>query len=400
MNSIDSYVFRAILGAFAMVLITLTSAIWMTQALRDLDLITSQGQSILTFIGITSLVIPSLILVLAPVSLVIAIVYVLNKLTTDSEIIVMNSAGMAPWRLVRPYISASLVVSILVAITAAYLSPKCLRELRRMATEIRVDVVANIVQAGRFTTIERNLVFYLRERQPDGILLGIFINDRRNPQEEISVLAEQGEIIESPTGSYILLGNGSLQRHEASQRDPAIVHFDRYAFDLSQFTGRTGTSNLSPREMYVWELFDPPIQNRDSGRASPGQFRAELHDRIVSPLYPLVFTLIVFALLGAPRTTRQHNAVALSTAVVAVTSLRLVGFASAVLGSRSPPALALQYIVLAVAAWLSVRAISRGTMIEPPAALIDPVIRFGERVLQRITERFPIFRDEDRDARA
>src|SRR5688572_15372098 len=83
MNSIDSYVFRAILGAFAMVLITLTSAIWMTQALRDLDLITSQGQSILTFIGITSLVIPSLILVLAPVSLVIAIVYVLNKLTTD-----------------------------------------------------------------------------------------------------------------------------------------------------------------------------------------------------------------------------------------------------------------------------------------------------------------------------
>lgn len=400
MNSIDRYVFRATLGAFAMVLVTLTSAIWMTQALRDLDLITSQGQSILTFVGITSLVIPSLILVLAPVSLVIAIVYVLNKLTTDSEIIVMNAAGMAPWRLVRPYLAASVVVSILVGLTAAYLSPKCLRELRRMATEIRVDVVANIVQAGRFTTIERNLVFYLRERQPDGILLGIFINDRRNPQEEITVLAEQGEIVESDTGSYILLGNGSLQRHEAGQRDPAIVHFDRYAFDLSQFAGRTGTTNLSPREMFVWELFDPPVANRDSGHASPGQFRAELHDRIVAPLYPIVFTLIVFALLGAPRTTRQQNAVALGSAVGAVTSLRLVGFASAVLGARSPPALALQYLALAIAAWLSVRAISRGTMVEPPAALIDPVIRFGERLAQRITERFPIFRDGDRDVRA
>jgi lipopolysaccharide export system permease protein len=399
MNSIDSYVFRAILGAFAMVLITLTSAIWMTQALRDLDLITSQGQSILTFIGITSLVIPSLILVLAPVSLVIAIVYVLNKLTTDSEIIVMNSAGMAPWRLVRPYLSAALVVSILVALTSAYLSPKCLRELRRMATEIRVDVVANIVQAGRFTTIERNLVFYLRERQPDGILLGIFINDRRNPQEEISVLAEQGEIIESDKGAYILLGNGSLQRHEAGERDPAIVHFDRYAFDLSQFTGRGGSPNLSPRELFVWELFNPPVINRDSGHASPGQFRAELHDRIVAPLYPLVFTLIVFALLGAPRTTRQRNAVALGTAIMAVTSLRLVGFASAVLGSRSPPALALQYAVLGGAALLSIRAISSGSMIEPPAVLIDPVIRFGERFIRRITDRFPIFRNDDRDAR-
>jgi len=256
MNSIERYVFRATLGAFAMVLVTLTAAIWMTQALRELDLITSQGQSILTFVGITSLWIPSLTLVLAPVSLVIAIVYVLNKLTLDSEIIVMNSAGMAPRRLVRPYLAAGLVVSLMMAITAAWLSPKGLREARRMTTEVRVDVVANIVQAGRFTTIERNLVFYLRERQPDGILLGIFINDRRNPQEEISVLAEQGEIVQSDSGSYILLGNGSLQRHEAGQRDPAIVHFDRYAFDLSQFAGRTGSPNLGPRELFIWELIN------------------------------------------------------------------------------------------------------------------------------------------------
>ena len=125
----------------------------------------------------------------------------------------MNSAGMAPRRLVRPYLAAALVVSVIVALTSAYLSPKCLRELRRMATDIRVDVVANIVQAGRFTTIERNLVFYLRERQPDGILLGIFINDRRNPQEEISVLAEQGEIIESAAGFL----------HSARQRQPAAA---------------------------------------------------------------------------------------------------------------------------------------------------------------------------------
>src|SRR4029079_6019033 len=183
MNSIERYVFRATLGAFAMVLVTLTAAIWMTQALRELDLITSQGQSILTFVGITSLWIPSLTLVLAPVSLVIAIVYVLNKLTLDSEIIVMNSAGMAPRRLVRPYLAAGLVVSLMMAITAAWLAPKGLREARRMTTEVRVDVVANIVQAGRFTTIERNLVFYLRERQPDGILLGIFINHPPTPQE-------------------------------------------------------------------------------------------------------------------------------------------------------------------------------------------------------------------------
>lgn len=400
MNAIERYVFRATLGAFAMVLVTLTSAIWMTQALRDLDLITSQGQSILTFIGITSLVIPSLTLVLAPVSLVIAIVYVLNKLTLDSEIIVMNAAGMAPWRLVRPYFAAGLVVSIIVALTSAWLSPKCLRELRRMATEIRVDVVANIVQAGRFTTIERNLVFYLRERQPDGILLGIFINDRRNPQEEISVLAEQGEIVESEKGSYILLGNGSLQRHEAGQRDPAIVHFDRYAFDLSQFTGRTGSPNLAPRELYLWELFNPPDQYREAGHSTPGQFRAELHDRIMAPLYPLAFSVIVFAMLGAPRTTRQRNGAALGLAIGAVALVRIAGFTSTVAGVRNPPLLALQYVTMLVAFGFGIRAILSGTIIEPPAAIMEPITRVTDRIVQRIVDRFPVFRSEDRDARA
>jgi lipopolysaccharide export system permease protein len=400
MNSIDRYVFRATLGAFAMVLVTLTSAIWMTQALRDLDLITSQGQSILTFIGITSLVIPSLVLVLAPVSLVIAVIYVLHKLTTDSAIIVMNSAGMAPQRLVRPYLAAALVVSIIVALTSAWLSPKCLRELRRMATQIRVDVVANIVQAGRFTSIERNLMFYLRERQPDGILLGIFINDRRNPAEEITVLAEQGEVIESAQGSYILLGNGSLQRHEVGQRDPAIVHFDRYAFDLSQFTGRTGSPNLAPRELYLWELFDPPAQFMEAGHSTPGQFRAELHDRIVSPFYPLAFTVIVFAMLGAPRTTRQRNGAALGSAIGAVAIVRIAGFTSTVLGVRMPWALAIQYVVTLVALWFGTRAILRGTIIEPPAAIMEPVLRFCDRMTQRLLERFPVFRSDDRDARA
>src|SRR3954467_7529864 len=125
MGSIGRYIFRTTFGAFLLVLVGLTGAIWLTQALRDVDLMTNQGQTILVFIGITSLVIPQLVLVIAPVALVIAVAYVLHKLATDSEIIVMNSAGMAPWRLFRPFFEAALVVALLVGFVSAYLSPKC-----------------------------------------------------------------------------------------------------------------------------------------------------------------------------------------------------------------------------------------------------------------------------------
>jgi len=38
------------------VLVSLTGVIWITQALRGIDLMTSQGQTIITFLGVTSLV--------------------------------------------------------------------------------------------------------------------------------------------------------------------------------------------------------------------------------------------------------------------------------------------------------------------------------------------------------
>src|SRR5690242_9720268 len=98
MGSIDGYIVRTTFGAFVMVLASLTGVIWITQALRGIDLMTSQGQTILVFIGFTGLAIPSLILIIAPIALVIAVAYVLNKLATDSEIIVMNAAGFRPGR--------------------------------------------------------------------------------------------------------------------------------------------------------------------------------------------------------------------------------------------------------------------------------------------------------------
>src|ERR1700750_165944 len=154
MGSISRYIFRPTFGAFAVVLLSLTAVIWVTQALRDFDLMTSQGQTILVFIGITGLIIPLLILVIAPIALVIAVAHTLNKLSTDSEIIVMNAAGMSPWRLFRAFFAVALSVAVLVTFISAYLSPKGLRELRQLLTEVRADLVTNIVQPGRFTTVE------------------------------------------------------------------------------------------------------------------------------------------------------------------------------------------------------------------------------------------------------
>src|ERR1700709_1867151 len=123
MGSIDKYIFRTTLASFALVLVSLTGVIWITQALRGIDLMTSQGQTILSILGITSLVIPALVLIIAPIALMIAISHTLNKLATDSEIIVMNAAGFSPFRLFRPFFFATCVVAGMGAFIGSYLAP-------------------------------------------------------------------------------------------------------------------------------------------------------------------------------------------------------------------------------------------------------------------------------------
>src|ERR1044071_9616177 len=222
MRGFDRYIFRTTFGAFLLILISLTAVIWLTHALREVDLMTNQRQTVLVFVGITGLLIPMLVLVIAPIALVIAVGHTLNRLNTDSEIVVMNASGMSPWRIFRPFLTTTIVVSILVLGISAYLAPKGLRELRIWATKVKADFVINIVQPGRFITIERGLTFHIRERRNDGQLLGIFIDDRRDEKERVTSLAEYGEIVESGAGTFLLLMNGAVHPLPAGRVDPTI----------------------------------------------------------------------------------------------------------------------------------------------------------------------------------
>jgi lipopolysaccharide export system permease protein len=391
MGSIGRYIFRTTFGALLVVLFSLTSIIWITQALRDIDLMTGRGQTILVFLGITGLIVPMLILVIAPIALMIAIVHVLGKLSNDSELIVMNAAGMSPWVTFRPFLIMSVMVAMVVALIGAWLGPLGLKTLHAWANEVRADLVTNIVQPGRFNAFERGLTFHIRERQANGVLLGILVDDRRNPKERSTFLAEQGTILKDERGTFLVLERGSVQRLDASEpepgkpakeKDPAIVKYDRYALDLSRAPDSGGgASRASSRDRFIWELIWPTTD--DLKRLQRPQMQAEIHDRLMAPLYPIVFVTLTYAYLGAPRTTRQSRAVSLAGAISVVALLRLLGFVVIVLSVNYPLAPYVQYAALAAAMAFGLYAIDRGLIIEPPAFLTEALNAIGRRFTRR-----------------
>ncbi|WP_027172300.1 LPS export ABC transporter permease LptF [Methylobacterium sp. 10] len=383
MTQIERYIFRIAAGAFLACLIGLTGTIWVTQALRELDLITAKGQTLIVFFLITGLSVPTLITVIAPVALFIAVVYALNRLNGDSELIVMSAAGMQPRRILRPFLTLGLIVSAGVAFLTIQVMPTSFQELRDVLTRVRGDFIANVVKEGQFTELDSGITFHFRERGPGGTLQGIFIQDKREAGKTVVYLAEQGQAVDYEGQSYLALEKGSIHRQQKDSRDSSIITFERYTVDLAAFTPPDGEIVYKPRERSTAQLLFPDT-SETYYQSQKGRFRAEVHDRLSAWLYPLALTLIAFAALGDPRTTRQGRGLAMAGAVVAVIVLRIAGFAASSAAVRSQGAVIAIYAAPALALAISCLVVFNGAAVRNWNARVSKTLsNLGRTVMRR-----------------
>ncbi len=342
MSRLERYVLRTATTAFVTGLVVLTGVIWITQALRQIDLLTSKGQTIVIFLMMTGLALPSLIAVIAPVALFAGVLYTLNRLNGDSELVVMAAAGVSPARLLRPILALS--VAVFVTVTAIYvqLLPWSFGAIENLTTYVRADFISNFARPGAFNDLTFGFVFHYRERTPDGALHGVFMQDRRDLAHVSTYIAEAGKTIEKDGSNYLRLSKGVLLRPQAAG-DSAMVTFDDYTIDLSQFSQAIAAIKR-PRERSTAELLSPSAQDR-ADAALAGHIRSELLDRLASPLYALVAGLFAFAALGEARTTRQGRGLAIGGAILAFVVVRGLGISATTLTIGAPAAAVFVWII-------------------------------------------------------
>jgi len=99
------YMFRQVTNAFLVILLTLTIVVWLATALKELNLITSQGQGIVLFFQMTMLSLPSLMALIAPNAMLMAALYTLDRMNGDSELIVITASGAPVWRIGAPLLA-------------------------------------------------------------------------------------------------------------------------------------------------------------------------------------------------------------------------------------------------------------------------------------------------------
>ena len=358
MKTLERYIIRRALFVFVMTLTAMTGVVWATQALRQLDLVTSKGQTIVQFISITMLAMPFLVVIVAPFALMIALILVLNALSSDSELIVINATGGSRWLVLQPVLLFALGVTAATALFSLYVAPLGLSQLRDEIARVRVDLVANIVRPGRFITVEDGLTFHIRNRSGDGKLDGLLLHDTRDTETIFTYQANQGNIVEAAGRTLLIMQNGTIQRRPKRQGDISIVRFQSYAFDLSSLIPEASEPVYKASERSTYALmFERGID--DYARGNRERLVGELHNRLSQPLYPLAFSLIVFAFLGQARTTRQSRGMAILGALSACILLRTAGFGVTSLTAGDDAMMATYYLVpfggMALAIWAILR---------------------------------------------
>jgi lipopolysaccharide export system permease protein len=357
MTLFGRYLFRQTANAFLVILLTLTLVVWLATALKELNLITSQGQGIVLFMQMTMLTLPSLMALIAPNAVLMASLYTLDRMNSDSELIVMTASGAPIWRIGAPIIALASIVATAVLITNLVITPASMRTLRSFITHVRADLISQVLQPGRFSSPENGLTFHIRDRSPNGDLLGLLVHDERDPKQVMSYLAERGRIIDNDEGSYLVMFGGYVHRYDSNGKDRnvQILAFDQNMIDLSEFSPKdNGDQKLRPREKSTGELISPDMNDRVIVRNYP-QLRAELHNRLVTPLYPIAFAFIAIAFLGHARTARESRWGQILTAFGVAVALRVAGIIAGNLVALNAWAIGLVYAIplgaIIVAAW-------------------------------------------------
>ena len=297
MARFDRYMLSQLMVLFGFFALVLVSIYWINRAVKLFDRLIGDGQTAMVFAEFTALTLPSVIRVVLPIAGFAATLYVTNRLSTESELTVMQATGFSPWRLARPVLYFGLIVGIMVAMLANVLVPASLKQLQLRETEISQNVTARLLTEGTFLHPTDGVTFYIREIAPDGRMNDVFLSDRRNPNESVTHTAASAYLIRTETGPALVMIDGLTQRLSRPALQLNTTHFADLSYSISGLISTEDRTSAQLRHFNTFEMLTTPVHIQVRTGVNTGVFAEELHTRFTQPLFALAAVLLGFASL-------------------------------------------------------------------------------------------------------
>lgn len=336
MSRFDRYLLAQLLALFGLFSLILVAVFWVNRAVSLFDQLIGDGQTGLVFAEFSLLMLPNAIRLVLPVSAFAACVYAVNRMTDDSELVVMRALGLSPFRLARPVLLFGLTVCAMQFALANLLVPASQARLAQRSAEISNDVAARFLSEGRFLHPAGGVTVFIRAISPTGELNGLFLNDARNPKESASYTARKALVVRSDDAPRLVMIDGMAQTlSRDGSRRLAVTRFADFSLDLAAIIGARATRSEGLREMGTPALLRADAAAMEASGASRAALLEEGHSRLSGPLLGLVAPLVGFAalMLGGYSRTGLWRQIAL--AVLVLIGLQMLATAASGLALRN-----------------------------------------------------------------
>tara|TARA_Y200000002_G_scaffold154294_1_gene127588 strand:+ start:664 stop:1779 length:1116 start_codon:yes stop_codon:yes gene_type:complete len=299
MSRFTTYAIKEISSSFLFLSILLTGMIWLGQGLRHIDLLTTNNVSIETYVSYVILLLPKIILLTFPICIFLAVLFNLNRLRNDSELIILGASGKSEKNiLIKPIILFSSLMFLVVLFFSLFLTPSSLKELRFKIVEIRSSGIhISLLKEKKFVSPTNNFTIFLQEKK-DNEIFGLLIHDQSNVKKPQTYIAEKGRFISSDNINFLRLFNGSIQIYDSSVNRVSDIAFDTYNLDLAPYSKKEGM-HIYPDELSTSDIKNnlESISPKNFSAYEKEQF-AVLHSRFINPIYVFFYALLPLLMIN------------------------------------------------------------------------------------------------------
>ncbi|KJG37440.1 lipopolysaccharide ABC transporter permease [Photobacterium angustum] len=239
---------------------------------------------ILTFMGLS---IPSMALLMLPLSLYIGILLTFGRLYAESEITVMNATGMGKKLLLQSALALAVITGAIAAVNSFWVAPWSQEHIEQLKEETEAGPTLNMLVKGRFQQAPNgNGVIFIDNITDKGAKLHkVFVAQLKatDTLQPSVMVADNGTVKELSDGRQMLeLNDGARYEGVPTQLNYSITHFNDYQALIGQREVKAGNRD--------WEAQPTMALIKDQSLAA----KAELQWRFSLVLcIPLLVMIVV-----------------------------------------------------------------------------------------------------------
>ena len=297
MTRFDRYMlsqFMVLFGFFALVLV---SIFWINKAVRMFDRLIGDGQPAWVFLEFTALTLPAVIGVVLPIAGFAGAVYVTNRLSTESELTVMQATGYSPWRMMRPVVIYGLILAMMMSMLTHFLIPSSLKKLRMRQAEVAQSISAKFLTEGEFLHPGNGITFYIREITPEGELRNVFLSDQRERGQPVTYSSTKAYLVPEGNGTKLVMLSGLSQAFDRETNRLFTTHFDDFSYDISNLVSRSPQNHDRIEFATTTDLLMHSGDVAEKTNSPVGKILYEGHSRIQQAFLCIIAVMIGFSAL-------------------------------------------------------------------------------------------------------